>query len=221
MAIIDVSDLSVVGEFGSKAWGEACANASVKILQAANLPKSINWAFTEDYSHPPERLMENGRKNSGYYIMVKNGEVSAGDGIIAQARALPGFHVQLPWAYIASQSGVIYGKTGQQQRSQDESQLMKDITMYLNRENPFELGLDQQGAPSYLLEPIGPWPAEVGKALGEGSEEGNGLHNIAATLQSASPEFADLPLTDTKVPLFSEMSEKQKESFLSLCGVEV
>ena len=221
MAIIDVSDLSVVGEFGSKAWGEACANASVKILQAANLPKSINWAFTEDYSHPPERLMENGRKNSGYYIMVKNGVVSAGDGIIAEARALPGFHVQLPWAYIASQSGVIYGKAGQQQRSQDESQLMKDITMYLNRENPFELGLDKQGAPSYLLEPIGPWPAEVGKALGEGSEEGNGLHNIAATLQSASPEFADLPLTDTKVPLFSEMSEQQKESFLSLCGVEV
>ena len=165
--------------------------------------------------------MENGRKNSGYYIMVKNGEVSAGDGIIAEARALPGFHVQLPWAYIASQSGVIYGKAGQQQRSQDESQLMKDITMYLNRENPFELGLDKQGAPSYLLEPIGPWPAEVGKALGEGSEEGNGLHNIAATLQSASPEFADLPLTDTKVPLFSEMSEQQKESFLSLCGVEV
>ena len=221
MAIIDVSDLSAVGEFGSKVWGEACANASVKILQAANLPKSINWAFTEDYSHPPERLMENGRKNSGYYIMVKNGEVSAGDGIIAEARALPGFHVQLPWAYIASQSGVIYGKAGQQQRSQDENQLLKDITMYLNRENPFELGLDKQGAPSYLLEPIGPWPAEVGKALGEGSEEGNGLHNIAATLQSASPEFADLPLTDTKVPLFSEMSEQQKESFLSLCGVEV
>ena len=221
MAIIDVSDLSVVGEFGSKAWGEACANASVKILQAANLPKSINWAFTEDYSHPPERLMENGRKNSGYYIMVKNGEVSAGDGIIAEARALPGFHVQLPWAYIASQSGVIYGKAGQQQRSQDESQLMKDITMYLNRENPFELGLDKQGAPSYLLRPLGPWPTEVSKALGEGSEEGNGLHNIAATLQSASPEFANLPLTETKVPLFSEMSEKQKESFLSLCGVEV
>ena len=221
MAIIDVSDLSVVGEFGSKAWGEACANASVKILQAANLPKSINWAFTEDYSHPPERLMENGRKNSGYYIMVKNGVVSAGDGIIAEARALPGFHVQLPWAYIASQSGVIYGKAGQQQRTQDESQLMKDITMHLNRENPFELGLDKQGAPSYLLEPIGPWPAEVGKALGEGSEEGSGLHNIAATLQSASPEFADLPLTATKVPLFSEMSEQQKKSFLSLCGVEV
>ena len=221
MAIIDISDLSAVGEFGSKTWGEACANASVKILQAANLPKSINWAFTEDYSHPPKRLMENGRENSGYYIMVKNGEVSAGDGIIAEARALPGFHVQLPWAFIASQSGVIYGKAGQQQRSQDESQLMRDIAIYLNRENPFELGLNKQGAPSYLLRPIGPWPTEVSKALGEGSEEGNGLHNIAATLQSASPEFADLPLTETKVPLFSEMSEKQKELFLSLCGVEV
>ena len=221
MAIIDVSDLNAVGEFGSKSWGEACANASVKILEAANLPKSINWAFTEDYSHPPQRLMEKGREHSGYYIMVKNGEVSAGDGIIEEARVLPGFHVQLPWAYIASQSGVIYGKAGQQKRSEDEAQLMKDITTYLDRENPFDLGLDKQGTPSYLLEPTGPWPAEVGKALGEGSEDGNGLHNIAATLQSASPEFTELPLTETKVPSFSKMNEKQKRLFLSSCGVEV
>jgi len=221
VSVIDMSTLSSVGEFGSKAWGEACAEASIKILKAANLPKSINWAFTEDYTYPPPRLMENGRKHAGYYIMVKDGEVSAGDEIIQEARALPGFHVQLPWAYIANQSGVIYGQAGQQQRSKDEAKLMASIVEFLGRENPFNLSLDKNGNPTYMLEPIGPWPAEVGKALGAGSEEGNGLHNIAATLQSDSQEFTGLPISETKVPLFTEMSESQKKSFLSICGAEV
>ena len=221
MAIINASELVAVGEFGSKAWGEACAKAALKILRAANLPRSITWAFTENYSKPPARLMDHGRDHAGYHIMIKNGEVSAGDGIIKEALALPGFHVQLPWAFIASQSGVIYGKTGQQKRSQDEAQLLKDIISFLGRENPFELRLDEEGGPTYMLEPIGNWPTEVGKALREGSEDGNGLHNIAATLQSDSPEFAELPLNATKVPLFSKMNRKQKLSFLSLCGVKI
>ena len=219
MTIISASDLVAVGEFGSKAWSQACANASVKILRAANLPKTINWAFTENYSNPPARLIDSKRNHAGYYIMVKNGEVSAGDGIIEEALTLPGFHVQLPWGYIASQSGVIYGKTGQQKRSQDEAQLLLDIASFTGLENPFKLRLDQRGNPTYMLEPIEHWPPKVAKALGEGSENGNGLHNIAATLQSDSPEFADLPLTTTKVPLFSEMNKKQKLSFLALCGV--
>ena len=34
---IDVSTLETVGEFGSKAWGEACADYGKKILQSADL----------------------------------------------------------------------------------------------------------------------------------------------------------------------------------------
>ena len=221
MPVINMSELRPVGEFGSKAWGDACSEASIKILEAVDLPDSINWAFTEDYTHPPERLMLGGRKHAGYYIMVKGGKVSAGDGIIEEALHLPGFHVQLPWAYIANQSGALYGREGQQQRSQDEAALMKAIVEYLGRENPFNLPLDKEGEPTYMLEPIGAWPREVGLALGDGGEEGNGLHNIAATLQTDSPEFKDLPVTPLRVPILGEMSDEQKGAFLSLCGVDV
>ena len=57
-------------------------------------------------------------------------------------------------------------------------------------------------------------------ALGEGAEEGNGLHNIAATLQTSSPEYSDLPVTALRVPIFSEMTEEQKKSFVTLCGID-
>ncbi len=72
----------------------------------------------------------------------------------------------------------------------------------------------------FLLTP-GPWPPEVGVALGEGGEEGNGLHNIAATLQSDSPEFAGLPVTDLRVPVFADMTDQQKADFVKLCGIQM
>ena len=71
--------------------------------------------------------------------------------------------------------------------------------------------------------PSGPkavWPREIGAALGAGAEEGGGLHNIAATLQSPSPEFADLPMTEMGVPNFSVMTHEQKKFFLKLCAVD-
>ena len=40
MPVIDMSTLKPVGEFGSRAWGEACAEGSIKILEAANLPST-------------------------------------------------------------------------------------------------------------------------------------------------------------------------------------
>ena len=221
MPVIDMSELEPVGEFGSKEWGEACAEASIKMLEVVELPQSTNWAFTEDYTFPPKRLMQGGRTHSGYYIMVKNGKVSAADGIIKEALSLPGFHVQLPWAYIANQSGTLYGKEGQLRRSQDEAVLMASIVEYLGRDNPFKLPINGKGEASYMLEPVGPWPAEVGRAVADGSEEGNGLHNIAATLQTASPEFETLPVTSLRVPIFNEMTEDQKVSFLSACGVQI
>ncbi len=221
MPVIDMSELEPVGEFGSKEWGEACAEASIKMLEVVELPQSTNWAFTEDYTFPPKRLMQGGRTHSGYYIMVKNGKVSAADGIIKEALSLPGFHVQLPWAYIANQSGTLYGKEGQLRRSQDEEVLMASIVEYLGRDNPFKLPINGKGEASYMLEPVGPWPKEVGMAVAEGSEEGNGLHNVAATLQQKSPEFEGLPVTEMGVPILTDMTDEQKVTFLSLCGIEL
>jgi hypothetical protein len=70
-----------------------------------------------------------------------------------------------------------------------------------------------------MLDPVGAWPVEVGAALGEGGEDGNGLHNIAATLQMDSPEFAELPVTEMRVPIFGDMTGEQKRTFIELCGI--
>lgn len=221
MPVIDMSTLKPVGEFGSKAWGEACVECAIKMLEAANLPSSINWAFSEDYTHPPARLMEDGRTHAGYYLMVKNGIVSGGDGILEEARSIPGFHAKLPWASICNQSAALYGREGQKQRSAEEQVLFDAIEAYVGRENPLGMEINKEGKPSLMLDPVGPWPAEVGKAVGEGGEEGNGLHNIAATLQSDSPEYANLPVSDLRVPIFADMTDQQKAEFVKICGIQM
>lgn len=80
------------------------------------------------------------------------------------------------------------------------------------------------GRPNPYGEPPGPkiiWPKEIGGPLMAGSEEGNGLHNIAATMQVQSPEFVDYPVTEMRVPIFDEMTEDQKKEFLKLLHVEI
>ena len=221
MPVIDMSTLKPVGEFGSKAWGEACVEASLKILEAANLPSSITWAFSENYTHPPARLMEGGRTHAGYYIMIKGGKVTAGDGFIEELLTIPGFHAKIPWGCICNQSGALYGSEGQKQRQADQKVLYAAVEEYVGRENPFGLDINSEGKPSQMLDPVGAWPPEVGRALSEGGEEGNGLHNIAATLQSDSPEYADLPVTKVRVPIFGKMTEKQKADFVELCGIKM
>ena len=221
MPVIDMTTLKPVGEFGSKAWGEACVEAAIMMLEAAKLPSSITWAFSEDYTYPPSRLMEGGRKHAGYYLMVKNGKISGGDGILEEARAIPGFHAKVPWASICNQSGALYGREGGKQRSAEEEILFTAIEEYVGRENPMSLDINKEGKSSIMLDPVGPWPAEVGKAIGEGSEEGNGLHNIAATLQTDSPEYSDIPVTELRVPIFGKMTEEQKQVFILLCGIEL
>jgi hypothetical protein len=216
-----MSTIKPVGEFGSKAWGEACVECAIKMLEAANLPSSINWAFSEDYTHPPARLMEGGRTHAGYYLMVKNGVVSGGDGILEEARSIPGFHAKLPWASICNQSAALYGREGGMQRSAEEQVLFDAIEAYVGRENPLGLEINKEGKPSLMLDPVGPWPPEVGRAVGEGGEEGNGLHNIAATLQTDSPEYADLPVSDLRVPIFADMTDAQKAEFVRICGIHM
>lgn len=219
MPVIDMATLKPVGEFGSRAWGEACAAAAIEILEAADLPSEIEWAFTEEYLYPPARLMEGGRAQSGYFIQVQGGEVTGGDGVPEACLELPGFHVRAVWSVICNQSGALYGPAGQAQRAVDQTALMEAVAEYVGRPNPFELALDEDGKPSHLLKP-GVWPDEVAAAIREGNDEGNGLHNIAATLQAPSPEFEGLPVTELLVPVFGEMTEQQQQDFVALCGVE-
>lgn len=205
----DVAALRPVGEFGSKAWCEACAEHGARLLAAADLPPDLRWGFSEIYTHAPARLLTDDRPVAAYFIMVMDGRVSGGDGAPEECRALPGFHVELPWAAICNQSASKYGREGQRQRSADERVLFAAIAEHVGRADPLGLGGRREAV----------WPAEVAKALGAGAERGGGLHNIAAALQSPSPEFAELPTTALGVPVFAEMSAAQKSAFLELCGV--
>ncbi len=211
MSVIDMATLKKEGEFGSKQWGEACAAAAVKILKAANLPKDFEWAFTECYTHPPARLMQDGRQQAGYYIMVKNGEITGGDGEPSEALAIRGFHIRARWAAICNQSGAFYGKEGGQKRREDETVMREAIEAYIGREQPYA---EKQPSEMY-------WPEAVSGPLMAGAEEGNGLHNIAATMQAQSPEFVDYPVTEMRVPDFSAMTEAQKQDFLKRLAVQM
>lgn len=202
-------NIEPVGEFGSLAWCEACAEAGARLLRDAQLPAGLEWGFSEIYTLPPARLLAPDRTASAYHIMVKEGSVSGGDGAPAECRALPGFHVELPWAAICNQSRTLYGRAGQRQRAEDEAVMYREIEEHVGRANP--LGLKPR-APAV-------WPPEVAAALGAGAEEGGGLHNIAASLQKPSPEFAELPVTELGVPAFSRMTAEQKRRFLALLGV--
>ena len=207
---IDVAKLKPVGEFGSKAWCEACAKYGVMLLEEGKLPSGLEWGFSEIYTHPPQRLLDADRAISAYYIMVKDGEATGGDGAPEECRALPGFHVQLQWAAICNQSRAKYGRAGQRQRSAEEAVMYREIAEYVGKENPLGLAPRQQAV----------WPPEIAAALGKGAEEGGGLHNIAASLQLPSPEYENIPTTELGVPVFSKMNESQKETFLRLLAVE-
>lgn len=209
MGVVDVAALRPVGEFGSKAWCEACAEYGAKLLSAADLPPDLRWGFSEIYAHPPARLVAEDRPQAAYFIMVKDGRVSGGDGAPDECRTLPGFHVEIPWGAICNQSASKYGRDGQRQRAAEERVLFAAIADHLGRSDPLGLGMRREAV----------WPPAVAKALGAGAERGEGLHNIAATLQAPSPEFAALPTTALGVPIFAEMTAAQKARFLELCGV--
>jgi hypothetical protein len=180
------------------------------MLEEADLPPDLEWGFSEIYTHPPERLLPGGREMSGYYFMVKDGNVTGGDGAPEACRALPGFHVKIQWAAICKQSQSLYGREGQKQRSAEEKILFQELEDYVGRPNPLDLGDWSNSV----------WPPSIVAVLSKGSEEGGGLHNIAAGLQMSSPEFADFPATDLGVPVFSKMTDEQKAFFLKLLAVE-
>ena len=205
---IDVDTLQQVGEFGSFSWCQACAEYGVKILESADLPEDLSWGFSETYTDPPARLVGEDRIISGYHFMVRDGVVSGGDGVSQSCLELPGFHAKLRWAYICNQSGTRYGAAGQKQRGLDEAQLVSEMEVYMGWKP------DMGGVPS----PV--WPNPIIAALSHGAETGGGLHNIAASMQSSSPEFDGVPTTELGVPRFSLMTDRQKLDFISLCGLD-
>ena len=208
MSFIDVRGLKPVGEFGSREWCEACASYGAKILESGEMPLDLCWGFSEVYTCPPERLISPEWPQSGYYFMVENGVVSGGAEIPEECLATPGFHVSIRWAFVCNQSRSLYGMAGQKQRGIEEAQLTQQMSEYVGYEP--DLGGISEAF----------WPTPVVSALTVGVEEGSGLHNIAATLQSPSPEFAELPTTELGVPDFSKMSTEQKNSFIDLCQID-
>ena len=205
---VDMNSIEPVGEFGSRAWCAACAAYGVKILEAADLPTDLSWGFSETYTRPPPRLVSDDWPLSGYYFMVKDGVVSGGAAVPEECLAIPGFHAKMRWAYICNQSGSKYGIAGQKQRGVEEGNLLREMAEHLGYEP--NLG----GVP----DPV--WPKPIVAALMVGVEEGAGLHNIAASLQSPSPEFVDMPTTELGVPVFSRMNDAQKADFLALCSID-
>lgn len=208
MFSIDMDSLQPVGEFGSREWCAACAAHGADMLRAADLPADLSWGFSEIYTQPPARLVSDEWPESAYHFMVKDGEISSGAGAPAECLAVPGFHVEARWAYICNQSASLYGSAGQKQRSDEEAKLLAEMSEHLGSE------------PKLLSFSKMVWPKPVIAALSVGSEEGAGLHNIAASLQAPSPEFAELPTTELGVPVFSRMTDAQKADFLALCALE-
>lgn len=204
---IDMDSLRPVGEFGSRQWCEACAAYGVEILQASDLPPDLSWGFSEIYTGPPDRLVSEQWPQSGYHFMVDKGAVSGGASVPEACLAIPGFHVRFRWAFICNQSASIYGSAGQKRRSAEEGQLHDQLEAHLG----FRPHLGE------ILNPV--WPKPIIAALSVGVEEGAGLHNIAASLQMPSPEFADLPTSELGVPDFEQMSQSQKADFIALCDI--
>ena len=168
-----MSTLKKEGEFGSKEWGEACAAAAVTILEAADLPEGFEWAFTECYTHPPARLMGGGRQKAGTTSWCKDGEITGGAGEPEEALAIRGFRIRARWAAICNQSGAFYGSEGGRKRGEGQRALRAAIERHVGREDPYG---EKQPSEMY-------WPDTVSGPLMAGSEEGNGLHNIAAAMQ--------------------------------------
>ena len=199
-------------EFASEEWCGYAAKLGVKMLEAANLDLSkYNWAFSEEYTHTPERLMA-GRELAGYYFMIKDGKISGGAGVPQECLDLPGFHVRVEWGLIAHPSSFYYGPEGSRLRGQGAKQLSMDL-------EAAGKGRPKIAKDARKTNYDGPtWPKGVGESLSVDQAKGGGLHNFTALHLKHSPEVKELPQTDWGVPVLTEMTDHQKEDFYKLIG---
>jgi len=191
-------------EFGSLEWCQFAAKIGVELINQAKLDLSeFEWGFSEEYTHPPKRLLA-GRDRVGWHFMIRNGKVSGGASLSSKCIKLPGFHVAIEWALIAHASSYIYDLKGQEKRMNDEKILFKELEAVGIRKN----------VNIFKSEPI--FPPAIGEALmGVGGE---GLHNITAKRLKHSPELKDFPHTEYGVPILAKMTDKEKTRFYRLLG---
>ncbi len=199
-------------EFASAEWCDYAAKMGMKMLEAADLDLSkYNWAFSEEYTYTPERLMA-GRERAGYYFMIKDGKISGGEGVPQECLDVPGFHVRVEWGLIAHPSSFYYGRQGSQLRGVGSRQLSRDLTA-AGKSAP------KGGEGTRRTNYDGPtWPRGVGESLSVDMESGGGLHNFTALHLKPSPEVKDLPQTEWGVAILTEMTDQQKEDFYTLIG---
>ena len=199
-------------EFASEEWCWYAAKMGMKMLEVANLDLSqYNWAFSEEYTHTPQRLMGD-RELAGYHFMIKDGKISGGAGVPQECLDLPGFHVRLEWGLIAHPSSFFYGREGSKQRGIGAAQLNRDLEA-AGKGKP---KIDPDARQTNKDGPM--WPPGIGEALSVDMEKGGGLHNFTALHLKPSPEVKDLPQTEWGVPVLTEMTEEQKEEFYKLIG---
>jgi hypothetical protein len=215
-----------IWEFGSLEWSQFAGELGVRLLEEANLDLSkYEWGFSEEYTHIPERLLA-GRDKAGYYFMVHNGKVSGGASLPEECLALPGFHISIEWALIAHASAVIYDLAGQRKRGADAAVLNAELEAagYGPKKSPKQAAEKREprcpvcGSPDHDREHCPVWPPGIGEALSVDADKGGGLHNITAKRLKRSPELDDLPETEYRVPIFSKMTDEQKERFIKLLG---
>lgn len=213
-------------EFGSAEWCHWAGELGARLLEEADLDLDrYEWGFSEIYTHTPERLMA-GRDMAAFYFTISGGKISGGAGAPAENLALPGFHVEVPWASIAHASSYLYGRKGQAQRSADEKVMWAAIAEATGGTSPKAPPLGEKrdpkcivcGSPDHERPDCPVWPPGIGEALSVGIEEESGLHNLTAKRLEHSPELAEFPKTGWGVPLFTEMNEEQQARFLKLIG---
>jgi ribosomal protein L37AE/L43A len=217
-------------EFGSLEWCQFAAETGIRLIKEANLDLGkYNWGFSEEYTHIPKRLLA-GRDKAGFQFMIKDGKVSGGASLTEECLALPGFHVSVDWALIAHASAVEYDLEGQRKRGADAAVLNAELEAAgygskKSAEQATEKPAEKReprcpvcGSPDHDRENCPVWPPGIGEALAAGASEGGGLHNLTAKRLRRSPELDDLPETEYGVPIFTKMTDKQKERFIKLLG---
>jgi len=216
-------------EFGSVEWVEYAAELGVSLLGQSGLDlNKFVWAFSEEYTHIPERLSA-GRDKAGYHLMIRNGRVNGGITLPEECLALPGFHVAIDWALIAHSSYFPFNVEGRQERVADHAALRSDLETagvpfvwnrpgYARKEIHGAAADESTKNPSSLCLACGSsdheraecpvWPPGIGEALGENKDNTKRLRR--------SPELEGFPETTWGVPVFAEMSDDQKARFIEL-----